>query len=119
MMHKIKWIVAIIVPVLMVVSCSSNQSQPSEPDYQKIKEITLDVLHTGEGKKVLEDLMQEPEFKQKIMMKSQEMEKAVESLTRDAKMKKEWETILQKPEVANNLFQVTEEQNKKLMRKPC
>lgn len=50
-MQKIKWIVAIILPVLTVVSCSSNQSQPSEPDYQKIKEITLDVLHTGEGKK--------------------------------------------------------------------
>ncbi|MGA8943659.1 MAG: spore germination lipoprotein GerD [Thermoactinomyces sp.] len=115
-MQRLKWILAIIVILSAIVSCSPNQSQPAEPDYQKIKEITLDVLHTGEGKKVLEELMQEQEFKQKVMMKSQEIEKAVSKTFTDPKMKKEWENILKKPEVATNLAQATEEQIKQLLK---
>ncbi len=115
-MQRLKWILAIIVPLFLIVSCSPNQSQPSEPDYQKIKEITLDILHTGEGKKVLEELMQEPEFKQKVMMKSQDLEKAVSQTFTDPKTKKEWEGILKKPEVASSLAQATEEQTKQLLK---
>lgn len=115
-MHRLKWILVIIVSLFTIVSCNSNQSQPAEPDYQKIKEITLDIMHTGEGKKVLEELMQEPEFKQKVMMKSQDLEKAVSKTFTDPKTKKEWEGILKKPEVATNLAQATEEQTKQLLK---
>jgi spore germination protein D len=113
-MRAWKWIVPLA--MLVLVSCGSNQSQPQEPDYQKIKEITLDVMHTAEGKKVLQDLMSDPSFKQQIAMNSQEMEKALAKSFTDEKTKKEWDKILQKPEVAANLAKASEDKLKQLMK---
>ncbi|WP_124726440.1 spore germination lipoprotein GerD [Staphylospora marina] len=110
---------ALILPVFLftLVSCGSGQqSQQQEPDYQKIKEITLDVLHTQEGKKVLQDLMSDPSFKQQIALNSQEMEKALAKSFTDEKTKKEWDKILQKPEVAAGLAKASEEKLKQLMK---
>ncbi|MFC7442623.1 spore germination lipoprotein GerD [Laceyella putida] len=114
-MQRLKWITPIIIG-LFLISCSNNQSQPQEPDYQKIKEITLDVLHTTEGKKMLEDVMTDPSFKQKVTIDSQEMEKVLTKSLTDEKTKKDWEKIFQKEEVTAGLYKATEEQQKKLLK---
>lgn len=109
-----KWFIPFIA-LFTLISCSSN-NQSQEPDYQKIKEITLDVLQTNEGKKALQELMADPELKQKVMLNSQELEKTIAKSISDQKTKKDWEKIFQSPEVATNLSKATEEQNKKLMK---
>jgi spore germination protein D len=86
------------------------------PDYQQVKEIVLDVIHTSEGKKVIQDLMKDPEFKAEVMLQSQEMEKVIGKTFTDDKTKKEWEKILAKPDVANNLAKASEKQQQQLMK---
>ncbi|TCW36717.1 spore germination lipoprotein GerD [Laceyella sacchari] len=114
-MQRLKWIIPIIAG-LFLISCNNSQSQPQEPDYQKIKEITLDVLHTSEGKKMLEDVMTDPSFKQKVTIDSKELETILAKSFTDQQTKKEWEKILQKETVAANLYKATEEQQKTMLK---
>lgn len=109
-----KWFITVIA-LLTLISCSNNQ-QSHEHDYQKIKEITLDVLQTKEGKKALQDLFKDPEMKQQLLLNGQELEKTLAKSISDQNTKKEWEKLLQTPEVALNLSKATEEQNKKVMK---
>jgi spore germination protein D len=111
-------ILSLLVIMLALISCSPNEgeTQEQQPDYQKIKEMTLDVLHTPEGKKALQELMAEPEFKQQIVISGSDVEQMVAKSFTDEKTKKEWEKILQKPQVAANLAKVTEKQQKQLLK---
>lgn len=116
-MQRLKWIIPIICG-LFLISCnnSSQQQQQQEPDYQKIKEITLDVLHTTEGKQMLEDVMTDPSFKQKITIDSQELKNVLSKSLTDQKSQKDWIKILQNEEVSSSMYKATEEQQKKMMK---
>jgi spore germination protein D len=102
--------------IIALMSCSSNPSQTQEPDYQKIKEISLDILHTADGKKALKDLLSDPELKEKIALNEQELEKIVTKSLTDEKTKKEWSKILGQPEVADQMTKAAEQQMKQLMK---
>lgn len=110
-----KWFIPIIA-FFTLISCSTNNQQSMEPDYQKIKEITLDVLQTKEGKKALQDLFKDPEMKQQFLFNSQELEQTLAKSIRDENTKKDWEKLIQSPEVAMSLSKAIEEQNKKMMK---
>jgi|GEM_PF-6760464 len=104
---------------LFLSSCSSSfgaDQQQGGEDYTKVKEITLDVLHTEEGKKVLLSLLADPEIQQKMVITKGDLEKILAKSISDQKTKKDWETILTKEQVAEQIVKATENQQKQLMK---
>lgn len=112
-MHR--WVLIPLILLFALISCSP-QEQAQEPDYQKTKEITLDVLHTPEGKKAIQELMTEPEFKEQIVIKGKDVEEILSKSMTDEKSKKEWEKMLQKPEIAGSFYKATKKEQEELMK---
>jgi spore germination protein D len=61
--------------ILVTAGCSPAQ-KPDEsqgPDYQQIKQMMVDVLHTKEGKKALQEVMKDPEFKKDMVFTQKDL----------------------------------------------
>jgi spore germination protein D len=104
--------------ILVTAGCSPAQ-KPEEsqgPDYQQMKQMVMDVLHTKEGEKALQEVMKDPEFKKNMVFTQKDLEMAVAKSFTDPKAKKELESLLKKPEVAKNLFKTVENEQKNLMK---
>ncbi|MBS7531958.1 hypothetical protein IC619_016015 [Hazenella sp. IB182353] len=105
-----------LLSIFTLTSCMGQSSQDQEPDYKKTKEMTLDVLQTSEGKKALQALFTDPEFKEQLMLTDETLTKAMAKTIKEPETQKEWMKILQNPDVAANLAQATEAQQKELMK---
>lgn len=101
---------------LMMISCSSQNTSSSQPDYEKTKEMTLDVLHTNEGRKALLEIMASDEFKKEMIINHQELEKIFTQSLADQKQQKNWEKVLTQPKVMEEFSKLTEDQQKKLLK---
>lgn len=102
----------------LLTSCSSSfgADQQGGEDYTKVKQITLDVLHTEEGKKVLLSLMSDPEIQQKMVTTKEDLEKIITKSITDQKTKKDWESLLAREQVANQILKAAENQQKQLLK---
>lgn len=101
---------------LFLTSCSTSSGSEAQGDYPKVKEITLDVLHTEEGKKVLLDLMSESDFKHQLMTKDADLEQIIIKSISDKKTQKDWQKILSEESVASKISKVNESQQKQLLK---
>ncbi|RAL23296.1 hypothetical protein DL897_13110 [Thermoflavimicrobium daqui] len=112
-----KYFLFVLILIFSLTSCSSPSPEAgTTPDYQKTKEMVLDLIRTSEGKKALKDLMSDPEFKQAIIVSNQELEETISKSLTNQHTKKEWEKLLSKPKVADNLAKATEKQQKELVK---
>ncbi|SHF10630.1 spore germination protein D [Seinonella peptonophila] len=103
--------------ILMLSSCGmTSASESKETDYQKVKEITLDVLQTEEGKKSLLKLMSGEEFKQQLIIHDHELQKLLSQSLTDQKTKKEWVKILSTQEMMQKFSKLTEKQQAELLK---
>lgn len=110
-------IIMTITLLFTLTSCSSTSASDTvEPDYQKVKEITLDVLHTNEGKKIILDQMKDPSFKQEMIMKTQELEKIFTKSLTDQKTAKQWQKLLTNPETVKQYSKLTEDKQKQFLK---
>lgn len=109
-------LVAIGLIFFLLTSCSTSSGSEAQGDYPKVKEITLDVLHTEEGKKVLLDLMSESDFKHHLMTKDVDLEQIILKSISDKKTQKDWQKILSEESVATKISKVTESQQKQMLK---
>ena len=116
----LRWITLLIslFACVSMISCSNNSSasNSTQPDYQKTKEMMLDVLHTDEGRKALREIIASDEFKQEMIVNHQELEKLFNQSLTDKKQQKNWEQLLTQPKIMEELSKSTEEQQKKLLK---
>lgn len=101
-----------------LTSCNSSfgADQQGGGDYTKVKEITLDVLHTEEGKKALMSLMADPEIQQKMVTTKEDLSNILSKSISDQKTKKDWQKLLTEEQVANQILKATENQQKQLLK---
>lgn len=101
-----------------LTSCNSSfgADQQGGGDYTKVKEITLDVLHTEEGKKALMSLMADPEIQQKMVTTKEDLSNILSKSISDQKTKKDWQKLFTEEQVANQILKATENQQKQLLK---
>lgn len=101
-----------------LTSCNSSfgADQQGGGDYTKVKEITLDVLQTEEGKKALMSLMTDPEIQQKMITTKEDLSKVLSKSISDQTTKKDWLKLFSEEQVANQILKATENQQKQLLK---
>src|SRR5690554_2217628 len=110
-----KWLVAICLTFL-IVSCTPQERPQSSPDYQETKQMVIDILKTEDGKKTIQDMMKDPEFKEKIMMTDTDMAQAVNKAISDPKNEKNLQKMFQDPKVAANFAKATQKQHEEMIK---
>lgn len=116
MYHRLFWLG--MVSFLFLASCNSSfgADQQGGGDYTKVKEITLDVLHTEEGKKALMSLITDPEIQQKMITTKEDIAKILSNSISNQKTKKDWQKLLSEEPVANQILKAAENQQKELLK---
>jgi spore germination protein D len=113
MIHRLA--LFMLISCLFLTSCSADGAN-AQDDYPKMKAITLDVLHTEEGKKVLLDLFSESEFQQRMLIANGNLPQLLGKSLHDQQTQKDWQKILSTEQVAKQMHKVTEAEQKKLLK---
>lgn len=107
---------AIICLMLFLVSCGA-QARTTEPlDYQETKQMVIDILKTEDGKKTVQDMMQDPQFKEKIVVTDTAVTDAMDQALHNPKNQKQIQKVFENPKVAASMAKVTQKQQEKLLK---
>ncbi|WP_044641921.1 spore germination lipoprotein GerD [Risungbinella massiliensis] len=113
-----KWILSFALPLLLISACN-NQDQAtnqSQVDYQQVKQILIDTIHTQEGKKAIQELLKDPEFQTHMQLQSKAMEEYVAKSIQNQTTQKDWINLLSNPTVAEQIMKATEKQQQETMK---
>ncbi len=64
--------------ILMLILTACAQDKTSTMSYDEIKKIMIDSLQTEDGKKALRQLLEEPSFRELLILEHEEVKKATE-----------------------------------------
>lgn len=107
------WITTICL-TLLLISCSPQERPSDTMDYQETKQMVLDILKTEDGKKAVQDMMKDPEFKKEVAISDTTVTKAVGQAIHD--QSDQMQKFFQDPKVAANFAKATQKQHKQLLK---
>lgn len=115
---KTKRTILVILSLLgiFLTSCAANESKGNEVSYEETKKMIVDILKTDEGKKALQEVLSDEQFKQEIIMNQEETKKAIEETLVSEKGKKFWEQQLKDEKFAQAFAKSMEKPFEDLMK---
>ena len=113
----LKYFALILLTLGLLVGCNSSTTSPS---YEENKKMMIDALQTEEGKTALRKLLADPEFKDLLVIDTEQVKKSVEQtmLSKEAEAfwKKEYEDPKFSETMAKSMLKQQEDLMKKLMK---
>ena len=70
-----KWI--ILLGVVLLTACGGQQQ--SNPSYEETKKMVTDTMQTEEGKKVMRQMLSDPEFKELLILEQEDVKSSIEN----------------------------------------
>lgn len=116
---KTKRTILVILSLLgiFLTSCAaSDESKGNEVSYEETKKMIVDILKTDEGKKALQEVLSDEQFKQEIIMNQEETKKAIEETLVSEKGKQFWEQQLKDEKFAQAFAKSMEKPFEDLMK---
>lgn len=74
-----------------LVSCAANEAKGNDVSYEETKKMIVDILKTDDGKKAMQEILADEQFKQQMVMDQEIVRKAIEDTIVSDKGKKFWE----------------------------
>lgn len=105
-----------LLALFLLCSCSPKESSKSSPDYNQTKELVLDILHTDEGKKAVQEVMGNEEAKKQMILEAPEVRKVVQETLLSEENKQKLEELMSDPEFVKEYAKQLEEQHKHLIK---
>lgn len=104
--------------IVLIVGCqtSADNSGNTTPDYDKTKQMLIDLLKTDEGKKAIQDLMKEDEMRQALVIDNDFVKETVQKTLISEAGKKFWEELLKDPEFAKTFAESMKTENEKMLK---
>ncbi|WP_307394072.1 spore germination lipoprotein GerD [Bacillus horti] len=113
--HKLPWTLLVFILLTILCSCSPKDNQNSA-DYNATKQMVLDILHTDEGKKAVEEAIGNEEAQKKMILEAPEVKKAVQESLLSEDNKKKLEELMGDPEFIKEYAKQLEEEHKKWLK---
>ncbi|WP_025028071.1 spore germination lipoprotein GerD [Caldalkalibacillus mannanilyticus] len=104
-----------IVLMLFVSSCAPEE-QTAKPDYKETKQMVVDILQTDEGKKAVEEVMQEDKVKQELLLDEPFVKKTIETTILNPENTEKLKEIMSDPEFMKEYAKQLEDEHKKLIK---
>ena len=103
----------------LLASCSSPAAQPS---YEENKKMFIDALQTEDGKKAIRTLLADPQFKELLVIDSEQVKTSVEETMLSKEAEDFWKEVYSDPKfsetMAKSMVKQQEELMKALMKDP-
>ncbi|GGK21002.1 germination protein GerD [Caldalkalibacillus thermarum] len=113
------WLFILWASAMMAIStltaCAPVEEQVS-PDYKETKQMVLDILQTEEGKKAIQDILKEDEFKQQLLIDEPVVKKTIQDTLLQADNKEKWQQLMLDPKFAQKYAKQLENEHKRLLK---
>ncbi|MEK4487676.1 spore germination lipoprotein GerD [Psychrobacillus sp. FSL H8-0484] len=115
-----KYFALILLSLGLLAGCSGTPSTP--PSYEENKKMMIDALQSEDGKKAIQKLLEDPKFKELLVIDSEQVKKSVEKTMLSKEAEDFWKEIYQDPKftetMAKSMMKQQEELMKSLMKDP-
>ncbi|WP_183041170.1 spore germination lipoprotein GerD [Salipaludibacillus neizhouensis] len=98
-----------------IVGCADNTGQ-EPPDYEKTKEMMVDMLQTEEGKKAVREILQDEKVKEELVMEQEFIKDTIQTTLASEEGKKYWQEVMKDPEFSKTFATSMQEENEKLLK---
>jgi len=110
-------IVFIMVLILVLVGCNAfKQSESSNPDYKELKQMVIDILQTEDGKKAIEETIEDPKLKKNMVLNNKEVGEIVQKELLSPDNKEKLTSMYEDPKFAAELAKALKKENEKLIK---
>lgn len=118
-MKEMKYFGLLLLSLGLLASCSSPAAQPS---YEENKKMFIDALQTEDGKKAIRTLLADPQFKELLVIDSEQVKTSVEETMLSKEAEDFWKEVYSDPKfsetMAKSMVKQQEELMKALMKDP-
>lgn len=101
---------------VILTGCSGQSSQGSTPDYQATKKMVIDMLKSDDGKKAIQDLFKEDDFKNQLVLNQDAVKKTITDTLTSKQGKAFWESMLKDPDFAKTLATTMQKNNEQILK---
>lgn len=117
MMAKSLILTAVVASILFFNGCNAFKgSETKQPDYKEMKQMVVDILQTEDGKKAIQEAVQDPTLKKKMILSDTEVEKIVRTEFLSSENKQELKKMFEDPKFASELGKTLKKENEKLLK---
>ncbi|KOP72229.1 spore germination lipoprotein GerD [Cytobacillus solani] len=109
----------ILVPsmlIMMLAGCGSGEAGGNNLDYEQTKKMIVDILKTDDGKKAIQELMEDDKMKQKLVMDQTVVSETIERTLTSDKGTEFWKKSFEDPKFAESIAKSMKKENEKLLK---
>lgn len=104
-----------VIFLLLLVSCGGNQTK-QEADYDTTKKMIIDVLQTEEGKKTIQQLMNDDELRNHLVIDSSIVRESIHEVFSSDQALEMWQKLFNDPLFVQDFAQSMAEEQMKIMK---
>ncbi|MFE8698639.1 spore germination lipoprotein GerD [Cytobacillus sp. FJAT-53684] len=101
---------------IMLTGCGQSESGSSNMDYEQTKKMVVDILKTDDGKKAIQELMEDDKMKEKLVMDQTVVSETIEKTLTSDKGTEFWKKSFEDPKFAESIAKSMKKENEKLLK---
>lgn len=102
--------------IISMMSACGTQSAEQEGDYDATKKMVVDILQTEDGKKAVQELLEDEKMQEKLVLESEVVRSSIEDALSSDKGKDMWKNLFEDPKFVESYFKSMEEDQKQMMK---
>ncbi|WP_078415025.1 spore germination lipoprotein GerD [Priestia abyssalis] len=114
-----KWLLLLLyasLSLLIFTSCAPAEQETQRMDYDQTKKMVVDILKTDEGKKAIEQVMNEEEVKQQLIMDQAIVKDTIQNTLTSEKGSEFWKKIFEDPKFAESFAKSLQKEQEKIIK---
>jgi spore germination protein D len=105
----------ILLSSLFASACTVTDDQ-GQQDYEATKQMVVDVLQTEEGKKAVQEVVQDEEIQEQLIMEQDFIKETIQTTLASEEGQEYWQEIMKDPEFAKTFAESMQEENENLLK---
>jgi len=114
-----KWLLLLLyasLSLLIFTSCAPAEQETQRMDYDQTKKMVVDILKTDEGKKAIEQVMNEEEVKQQLIMDQAIVKDTIQNTLTSEKGSEFWKKIFEDPKFAESFAKSLQKEQEQIIK---
>ena len=112
------WLTIILILSVILTGCNAFKKSEAaqEPNYKELKQMVIDILLTEEGKKAVQESIEDPQVKKKMVLDTTEVQKIIQEEFFSSENKEKLKSMFEDPKFASELGKTLKKENEKLLK---
>jgi spore germination protein D len=102
--------------LILILLASCSESPNAQPSYEEVKKIVVDAIQTEEGKKAIRQLLEDPSFRELVVLEHDEVETAINNSLMSDQASDFWKKTFEDPKFKESMAKSMKEQQTEIMK---